>query len=174
MSWLVLRVSFCCDRLSVATGSSLSSPMTAQNRPSRQHHLYLRVQTANSTPVVIARLDRAIQYAVMPRFSKVVTAYWMPACAGMTTVRRRAIAFSRRIASELCIDLTLFNQRAQGRPGADSHPWSACNKKARGRTTGTSRTSGLPCAMVLRLIRALPGDRLSCHRRSRARQKHRA
>jgi hypothetical protein len=27
--------------------------------------------------------------------------------------------------------------------------------------------SGLPCAMVLRLIRALPGDRLSCPRRQR-------
>jgi len=30
-------------------------------------------------------------------------------------------------------------------------------QKARGRTTGTSRTHGLPCAMVLRLIRALLG-----------------
>ena len=46
-----------------------------------------------------------------------------------------------------------------GKAGCRSHPWSACNKKARGRTTGTSRTTGLPCAMVLRLIRDLPGDR---------------
>src|SRR6201989_3414246 len=45
-----------------------------------------------------------------------------------------------------------------GKAGCPSHPWSACRKKARGRTTGTSRTTGLPCAMVLRLIRALPGD----------------
>jgi hypothetical protein len=45
-----------------------------------------------------------------------------------------------------------------GKTGCRSHPWSACNKKARGRTTGTSRTTGLPCAMVLRLIRDLPGD----------------
>jgi hypothetical protein len=36
-----------------------------------------------------------------------------------------------------------------GKTGCPSHPWSACNKKARGRTTGTSRTTGLPCAMVL-------------------------
>jgi len=36
-----------------------------------------------------------------------------------------------------------------GKAGCWPHPWSACNKKARGRTTGTSRTSGLPCAMVL-------------------------
>jgi hypothetical protein len=56
-------------------------------------------------------------------------------------------------------------QRAQGRPGAGWHPWSACNKKARGRTTGTSRTTGLPCAMVLRLIRDLPGETgRCCHR----------
>jgi hypothetical protein len=46
-----------------------------------------------------------------------------------------------------------------GKAGCRSHPWSACSKKARGRTTGTSRTTGLPCAMVLRLIRDLPGDR---------------
>ena len=32
-------------------------------------------------------------------------------------------------------------------------------KVARGRTTGGAGSSGLPCAMVLRLIRALPGDR---------------
>jgi hypothetical protein len=44
-----------------------------------------------------------------------------------------------------------------GKAGCRPHPWSACNKNARGRTTGTSRTSGLPCATVLRLIRALPG-----------------
>ena len=49
-------------------------------------------------------------------------------------------------------------ERAQGRPGAGWHPWSACSKKARGRTTGSAGTSGLPCAMVLRLIRGLPGE----------------
>jgi hypothetical protein len=31
-------------------------------------------------------------------------------------------------------------------------------KNARGRTTGVAGSSGLPCAMVLRLIRDLPGD----------------
>ena len=51
------------------------------------------------------------------------------------------------------------SKRAQGRPGAGWHPWSACSKKARGRTTGSAESSGLPCAMVLRLIRDLPGDR---------------
>jgi len=31
-------------------------------------------------------------------------------------------------------------------------------QKARGRTTGSAGAAGIPCAMVLRLIRALPGD----------------
>jgi len=42
-------------------------------------------------------------------------------------------------------------------------PMVACKKHAVV-TTGTSRTSGLPCAMALRLIGALPGDRLDCPR----------
>src|SRR6516165_11626079 len=49
-------------------------------------------------------------------------------------------------------------ERAQGRPGAGWHPWSACSKKARGRTTGSAGATGLPCTMVLRLIRALLGE----------------
>jgi len=34
-------------------------------------------------------------------------------------------------------------------------------------TTGTRRATGLPCAVVYGLLRALPGDRLSCPRRPR-------
>ncbi len=34
--------------------------------------------------------------------------------------------------------LTLLERRAQGRPGAGRRPWSACSKKARGRTTGSA------------------------------------
>jgi hypothetical protein len=49
-------------------------------------------------------------------------------------------------------------------------PMVRVQQKARGRTTGTSRTTGLPCATVLTLIRDLPGDRLDCPRRLRARR----
>jgi len=49
-------------------------------------------------------------------------------------------------------------QRAQGRPGAHRTHGPRATKKARGRTTGTGGSSGLPCAMVLRLIRDLPGE----------------
>jgi hypothetical protein len=72
---------------------------------------------------------------------------------------RHVFAISRRITPELMSESCPSRmKRAQGRPGARPHPWPACNKKARGRTTGTAGSSGLPCAMVYRLIRALPGD----------------
>src|ERR1700688_1204656 len=47
--------------------------------------------------------------------------------------------------------------RREGR--VPTAPMVRVQQKARGRTTGTGGSSGLPCAEVLRLIRALPGDR---------------
>jgi len=44
--------------------------------------------------------------------------------------RRRRPSFAKAGPSE--------SERAQGRPGTGWHPWSACNKKARGRTTGSA------------------------------------
>jgi hypothetical protein len=46
--------------------------------------------------------------------------------------------------------------RREGR--VPTAPMVRVQQKARGRTTGTGGSSGLPCAMVLRFIRALPGD----------------
>ncbi|UFZ03919.1 hypothetical protein LQG66_32785 [Bradyrhizobium ontarionense] len=37
-----------------------------------------------TTSIVIARLDRAIQYSAADVITRDVAAYWMPACAGMT------------------------------------------------------------------------------------------
>jgi hypothetical protein len=42
-------------------------------------------------------------------------------------------------------------------PGAGRNPWPACRKKAGGSHHRSSRTSGIPCAMGLRLIRDLLG-----------------
>src|SRR5229473_4332817 len=57
-------------------------------------------------------------------------------------------------------------QRAQGRPGAHRTHGPRATKKARGRTTGTGGSSGLPCAMVLTVSFALsPVTGLFCHRR---------
>jgi hypothetical protein len=46
-----------------------------------------------------------------------------------------------------------------GKAGRRLHPWVPCNKKHGGRTTGSTGSSGFPCAMVYGLFRALPGDR---------------
>ncbi len=53
--------------------------------------------------------------------------------------------------------LTLQETEGAGKAGCRPHPWSACSKKARGRTTGTSRTSRPSLHDGLRLIRDLPG-----------------
>src|SRR6202008_541378 len=65
---------------------------------------------------------------------------------------RRARVFHRHCPS--------WKQRAQGRPGAGRTRSLVCSKKAHELfTTGSTETSGLPCAMVLTLLRALPGVR---------------
>ena len=55
-----------------------------------------------------------------------------------------------------------------GKAGCRSHPWSACNKKARGRTTGTSRNARPSLRNGFNgFLRALPGETgLCCHRRA--------
>src|ERR1700750_931486 len=62
------------------------------------------------------------------------------------------------MASEFSKQFTLEFLEGAGSAGCGLHPWSACRKKARGRTTGSAGAAGIPCTMVLRLIRALPGD----------------
>jgi hypothetical protein len=66
----------------------------------------------------------------------------------------------------------LFKTEGAGKAGCRPHPWLACNKKHAAEPQ-VSRTTGLPRAMVLTLIRALPGDRLSCPRRRAMRKHHR-
>jgi hypothetical protein len=44
------------------------------------------------------------------------------------------------------------NKEGAGKTGCRPHPWPACNKKKQEPvTTGSAKSSGLPCAMVLRL-----------------------
>ena len=56
------------------------------------------------------------------------------------------------------------SKRAQGRPGASAHPWSACNKKARGRTTGVADHPALPARWFYGLYVISPVTMLGCHR----------
>src|SRR6266481_4517572 len=67
-------------------------------------------------------------------------------------------ALAARIASELSLSFRPRNRRGRREGRVPTAPMVRVQQKARGRTTGTGGSSGLPCAMVLRLIRALPGD----------------
>ena len=73
-------------------------------------------------------------------------------------------AFSRHDLPEvLHFVCSLEEKRAQGRPDARCTRGlmcNSCNKNARMSIQEQRRTSGLPCAMALRLIRDRPGDRL--------------
>jgi hypothetical protein len=58
-----------------------------------------------------------------------------------------------------------------GKAGRWPRPWPACSKKSRRQLPQVRpNTPGLPCAMVLTLIRDLLGDRLSCPHRPHARR----
>src|SRR6266481_2159263 len=61
-------------------------------------------------------------------------------------------------ASELLEANRPRNRRGRRKGRVPTAPMVRVQQKARGRTTGTGGSSGLPCAMVLRLICALPGD----------------
>ena len=84
---------------------------------------------------------------------------------------RRTFAISRRIASEVCIFVCPpRNQRAQGRPGACCTRGLACDlRKQKGTRAYRYRrnTPAFPAQWLYGLYRALPGERLSCLRRSR-------
>ena len=55
---------------------------------------------------------------------------------------------------------TLLRQEGAGNAGSWPPPWPACKQKTQAAdTTGTAKSPGIPCAIVLRLIRDLPGAR---------------
>jgi hypothetical protein len=80
-----------------------------------------------------------------------------------------AFAFSRRMASEVCI-IFLPKKGEQGRPGARCTRGLACNCAQRTRTRAyrfSGNTPAFPAQWLYGLLRALPGERLFCHRRRR-------
>jgi len=106
-------------------------------------------------------------------------------CSDSNVMNRQTSAFSRHVAPEFCKfirpkkkraqcdpkrDAGDPQERAQGRPGARCTRGLAC-KDAQSKTHTSIQVqrkhSGLPCAMVLRLIFALSPvrPRLACHRR---------
>ena len=102
---------------------------------------------------------RRIQYAAASRFYH--CCLWntgSPACAVTTT--GCGLAFSRRIAPEVCLKLSRPPpiQRAQGMPDARCTRglMRSVHRKCAHEHTGQRRTSDIPCAMALRLITCSP------------------
>jgi hypothetical protein len=81
--------------------------------------------------------------------------------AGMTTERHDP-SFSRLISPELCIFTTLFEREGAGKAGWPHAPGAPAQRNLRERVNHRYRRihSGLPCAVVLRLIGTLPGEPL--------------
>jgi hypothetical protein len=65
-------------------------------------------------------------------------------------------AFPRHEMPELCSDHAQTN-RAQGMPGDDLTHGPPATKTQAAVTTGSAGSTDIPCAMVLTLLRALPG-----------------
>src|SRR5262249_34828484 len=69
---------------------------------------------------------------------------WVLACA-RTTEERDRLTSLRGLAAHgvrvVPIDVPSSWTEGAGKTGCPSHPWSACRKKARGRTTGTNRNN---------------------------------
>jgi hypothetical protein len=125
-----------------------------------------------TTTIVVARLDRAIQYAAAsrldhkrlwntgsPAFAGDDNRVWRSSNAPRNDGVRYDSAFSRRAAPEFCTVLP-STMRAQGMPDARCTRSLACEsvESTRGshhRFTGTSRHS---LHNGLRLIRDLPGE----------------
>ena len=85
--------------------------------------------------------------------------YWVPRLKrGMTVEETSDRVLAARDARVFCFTPPSSHEEGAGNAGCSLHPWSACNQKARGRTTGSAETTGIPCAMVLRLIRDLLGE----------------
>jgi hypothetical protein len=77
----------------------------------------------------------------------------------IAALRRHGFAISRRELPEVCRSFSLpSKQRAQGTPGAHCTRGLACKGRRENahEHTGQRRQSGIPCAMVLRLIARSP------------------
>jgi len=62
-------------------------------------------------------------------------------------------------ARVLILDVPPFSTEGAGNAGCALHPWPPVQKKSTGVSNqGYTATAGIPCTMVLRLIRDLPGD----------------
>ena len=84
------------------------------------------------------------------------------------------VAVSRHVLPEVCIFVgPPEDPRAQGRPGARCTHGLVCNCAQRTRTRAyrfSGNTPAFPAQWLYGLLRALPGERLFCHRRRARRE----
>jgi hypothetical protein len=81
----------------------------------------------------------------------------------------RAVVLAARFAPEFCLEMPPSFRRGRRECRVKASPMARVQQKSTRQNHRLSRSSGIPCAMVLRFIRDLPGDRLSCPRRQRIR-----
>src|ERR1700681_3339511 len=100
--------------------------------------------------------------------------YWVVRPSAQSRTRRKmtteyAHAFSRHDLPEVLQEpLPHENQRARERPGARCTRGLACNRCDKMRTRAyrfSGNTPAFPAQWLYGLLRARPGDRLSCHHR---------
>jgi hypothetical protein len=85
------------------------------------------------------------------------------------TTTEYGFAFSRRLRPRFTVYFAPQKVRGRREDRVRAAPAVSCAKRTEEYAhehTGSAEASGLPCAMVYGLLRALPGERLSCHRRS--------
>ena len=99
-----------------------------------------------------------------PRQDNIRRGVWVPAFAGTTGGWKQSrykydSAFSRRNASEVCLNLTPPKTEGAGNAGCMLHPRSRvqlCAKNTHTSIQEQPEHSGIPCAMALRLISCSP------------------
>ena len=83
-------------------------------------------------------------------------------------------AFPRHDLSEVCIDVHPLREKGAGNARCQAAPIASCAKVKKHTSPPQDKpNTGIPCAMVLTLLRALPGVHdLVSHRRAQARHLH--
>jgi hypothetical protein len=82
-----------------------------------------------------------------------------------SVARIQVRVLAARLAPELLKRRSLEIKEGAGNAGCALHPRPPVQQESTGVSNqGYTATAGIPCTMVLRLIRALPGDRAFCHR----------
>src|SRR6185437_7256292 len=147
-----------------AIGLAASSRTTAQIRISNRHSAVIAAfgeggRSSNPCRALCAYEGRQVLLDAPPE--PVIGRRFTPTrWRGMTSEKTRARVLATDSARALHHRYPPQEQRAQGRPGGRcTRGPRAKNICAGAKTTGTGGNhTGLPCAMVLRLIGALPGE----------------